>query len=606
MKKVIIWLTLIFIIAHLALAEDVYHLKLLAVQEEGQNLKGSDADLYLELKDGSGRVFLETFPLTKIDTQISTRFAKDIACKYIDFDCTKYDFIYTIKAKSNIIGGPSAGAAISALTAIALLNEEYDEKITLTGTINSGGIIGPVGGVKEKIEAAKAAGMRKVLIPKGSSQQQITLSSNESNETVKKETPLNLTKYAQENLSIEVVEVIDLEEVLEHFTGKKIITRSIVIEENKEYTKIMQKLQENLCSRYDQLVEEYKKVTQNKNISNTAQIKRLSGENATVNGDFYSAASFCFGANIDLRSQLYKETKPSTRAIEKQFLSLEKERQELEEEVKKEKIETISDLQTFMIVMERINDVKKQEEKFKVEIKEKKAEDFYASLAYAQERLHSAKAWKNFFVMTGKKFTLDEASLEQSCLQKVAEADERAEYVSLFLDAETIREKIIEARKFHEQREFSLCLMIASQAKADADAILGSLSLGEDVIDAFIESKSEAVAKVISHNIAQDIFPILGFSYYQYANSLKSQEKFTTLLYLEYALEASDLEIYFPPKEDTVTKLKHLFTLPQKYIILGEGILIGIVVTMTLQGIISRVSKKTRHEKYPKTQRLKK
>ena len=57
-----------------------YHLKLLAVQENSNGtLTGSDADLYLEIQEGSGRVFLETFPLTKLDTQISTRFAKDAA-----------------------------------------------------------------------------------------------------------------------------------------------------------------------------------------------------------------------------------------------------------------------------------------------------------------------------------------------------------------------------------------------------------------------------------------------------------------------------------------------------------------------------------------------
>src|SRR3989339_1643051 len=92
------------------------HMKLLAVTETDNGYKGGIADLYLEIKPGSGRVFLETFPLTKIDTQISTRFAKEIACDFADIDCSRYDFFYTITADSSIIGGPSAGAAISALT----------------------------------------------------------------------------------------------------------------------------------------------------------------------------------------------------------------------------------------------------------------------------------------------------------------------------------------------------------------------------------------------------------------------------------------------------------------------------------------------------------
>ncbi|MBI2151686.1 hypothetical protein HYU21_03115, partial [Candidatus Woesearchaeota archaeon] len=172
--KSLFLLTLLFVLciifissSALAQSGQSYHLKLLAVQETSAGYMGSDADLFLELKEGSGRVFLETVPLTKLDTQISTRFAKEIACHHFNLECDKYDFIYTIKAKSSIVGGPSAGAAIAALTTIAVLDLKYDEKTTITGTINSGGVLGPVGGGKEKLQAAAAAGIRKVLIAPG-------------------------------------------------------------------------------------------------------------------------------------------------------------------------------------------------------------------------------------------------------------------------------------------------------------------------------------------------------------------------------------------------------------------------------------------------------
>ena len=117
-KKVLIVLLLVTL-AFSVSAQKEYHLKLLAVQGE-EHFVGSDADLFLELRGGNGRVFLDTFPLTKIDTQISTRFAKEITCNHFDLSCDRHDFIYTIKAKSSIIGGPSAGAAIAALTTIAV------------------------------------------------------------------------------------------------------------------------------------------------------------------------------------------------------------------------------------------------------------------------------------------------------------------------------------------------------------------------------------------------------------------------------------------------------------------------------------------------------
>ena len=38
------------------------HMKLLAVSDTEEGQKGGIADLYLEIKPGEGRVFLETFP----------------------------------------------------------------------------------------------------------------------------------------------------------------------------------------------------------------------------------------------------------------------------------------------------------------------------------------------------------------------------------------------------------------------------------------------------------------------------------------------------------------------------------------------------------------
>ncbi|UCH12645.1 MAG: hypothetical protein JSW18_01485, partial [Candidatus Omnitrophota bacterium] len=138
------------------------HMRLLAVKESPDGFNGSNADLYLEIKDGSGRVFLDTFPLTKMDTQFSTRFAKEIACDYLSKDCSKFDFFYIIRSESPIVGGPSAGAAISFLTIAMLDDIPINESATVTGTINSGGIIGSVGGLRAKIDAASEAGIKKV------------------------------------------------------------------------------------------------------------------------------------------------------------------------------------------------------------------------------------------------------------------------------------------------------------------------------------------------------------------------------------------------------------------------------------------------------------
>jgi uncharacterized protein len=163
MKKLIFLLFVAIILLPDAFAKQG-HMKLLAVKETETGYEGGIADLYLEIKPGSGRVFLETFPLTRTDTQMSTRFAKAIACDVIEKDCDYVDFFYTITADSAIIAGPSAGASIAILTVAMLEDLELNENYAITGTINSGGLIGPVGGLKAKVEAGKAViGKEQVL-----------------------------------------------------------------------------------------------------------------------------------------------------------------------------------------------------------------------------------------------------------------------------------------------------------------------------------------------------------------------------------------------------------------------------------------------------------
>jgi len=246
MKKLVLGIFLALLIVPSVMAKEG-HLTLLAVKEVEDGYEGTTADLYLEIKPGSGRVFLDTFPLTKIDTQISTRFARDIACSYLEDDCLKYDFIYTIRAGSPIIAGPSAGGAITLLTISLLEGLELDKSVSITGTINSGGIIGPVGGIKEKIDAASEKGLSKVLIPEGErfikEDRKVIetieiFKGNESfvNASISNKT-IDLVEYGKEKGLI-VVEVSDISDALYEFTGKEFENGEyeLVIDEGYERT----------------------------------------------------------------------------------------------------------------------------------------------------------------------------------------------------------------------------------------------------------------------------------------------------------------------------------------------------------------------------------
>ena len=61
--------------------------------------------------------------------------------------------------------GPSAGGAITTAIISILMNEPVDNKIAMTGEINLRGEITEIGGLKEKLNGAKKAGVEHVLIP---------------------------------------------------------------------------------------------------------------------------------------------------------------------------------------------------------------------------------------------------------------------------------------------------------------------------------------------------------------------------------------------------------------------------------------------------------
>ena len=543
-------LLILLLLIPFALAE-TYHLPLLAVQETGTNITGSIADVYLEIREGNGRVFLDTTPLTKLDTQISTRFAKEMACNHFSLDCDYYDFIYTIHASSNIIGGPSAGAALTAITTIALEKLNYNQKITITGTINSGGIIGPVGGIKQKIEAASKNGINTVLIAKG------LRNYTEDNITI------DLIELGK-SLNLKIIEVDNINDVIYHYTGKKLQKEAPKIKQNTRYSTIMQKLQQTLCERE---IELSNKVTPEENLTSELKKRREKADNATLKKNYYSAASLCFSNNIIYR-RLWHENNTNITQLAKK---LKKNTLKIQQHIYNQPINTISDLQTRMIVEERIRDTLKN-------IEQLNKTPTAGIASYAEERLHSAISWMQFFAMPGKKFNIKEKLLRQSCQQKIAEANERAEYSSVFLGegrTRHIKEKIKQARN---AKTPTLCLIAATQAKAEANAILSSLGLSKETLDSYLTNKQQAAERIIAENSAEGIFPILGYSYYEYAKTLRIDDPYAALLYLEYTLEMADLSPYFP----TNNLKPRPFRIPKGFYYLIIGIAIGAILTYLL------------------------
>ncbi len=554
------------------------HMKLLAVKEVSNGYEGSSADLYLEIKPGNGRVFLDTFPLTKTDTQISTRYARDVACDYLDVDCNGHDFFYTINADSSIIGGPSAGAAVTILTIAMLKNIDIDESIAVTGTINSGGIIGPIGGVKAKVEAAKGNGIKKVIIPSG---ERFVKENEFSNDTNATNTTIDVVEYGK-NIGVDVIEAGDIDEAIFIFTGQRIKNRPENIEIDSKYIDTMKQLSLGLCNRTENLFSIVNGMKGNGNESNLTILaaRNLSsrGKAAFDNHAYYSSASYCFGANVRLSYLMLLRQNLSEASLLSVAAALNDSILTLNEKINSVEIRTITDLESYMAMRERL--VEAEELLGKSMDSAMQRERLY-NLAYASERINSAVAWLTFLDNRGKVFNLNEALVENSCRKKIAEVDEQFQYMSTIIpiDISDIRLGIDSAYADIPEGNPELCLFKASKAKAEINTLLSSRSIDQSQADSFIEHKLKVAKWNIAEEINDGIFPVLAYSYYEYADSLKETDKYSALLYSEYALELSNLDIYFKGRQKAF-----VYSFERKIIVLVlaaglGGVVLGIIAT---------------------------
>ncbi len=522
MKITIILFMLFILLITPIYAQKEGSITLLSLYEEKNEteniLKGDIAELHLTITPGRGAIYIDSYPLTKINTQISTRTANQIACDLARIDCSKYDFLYVIRSKTTSIGGPSAGAGMTVLTYALLKDLSLRDDITMTGTINSGGFIGPVGGIREKTEAAAKYNFSKVIIPA------INLESNITNITFP---------------HTEVIQLSRIEEAIELFTNTVLVGEPIVINPDPLFIATMKEISVDLCHRTLSL---NKQVIEQDNLTEEAREIYREASNAISEGKYYAGASLCFTANIKFRQKLVEQSTQEEK--QNQYLELIKNVEFYDIEISSKPIETITDLEAYVIVEERLLEARDiieniDEENISAEL-----------LAYAIERYHSAISWSNFFGKGVKKFILDEQSLRNSCMKKISEVEEQVEYVSTYVPTarEEIREKLKKAYEYLEDEQHALCLFKASSIKAETNMIVSLLYVPENDLQHVVLQKIESANRLILYEQQKMIFPVLGYSYAEYAHHLLENKTLSALIYAEYAIEFSNLDAYFRQK----------------------------------------------------------
>ncbi|HLC85345.1 MAG TPA: S16 family serine protease, partial [Candidatus Nanoarchaeia archaeon] len=537
-KVWIVYVLVLFSLISIACAQEG-KIKILAIADDGGEVKGQVADLTLEIRPGKGRVFLETFPVTKIDTQISMRFAQQFACSFLDKDCSDLDFIYTIRAGSSIIGGPSAGGPATALTVSMLGDIPLREDVVSTGTINPGGLIGGVGGLLHKIKAASQKNYSIAIIPQGKRQYE------ENNVTT------DLYEYGSK-LDIRVQEAASFEELLSIYTGRDFKRPQGDIASDLEYERVMADVAQKICERNGRLRERLEELKPKRKLEVgeadllvAAEEDLARAKSLLAKGNAYAAASFCFRSNINIAYVNVGLSNQSQDELAKQLITLKKGVFDFSRQVSKKQVASIADLQTSLVVKERLVEANNHLEDSVIG-----KSDLRYAVAVANERLFSAIAWSSFFSMSSPSYDIDKSIIVAVCEQKIREAEERFQYVSLYLPQEPkgIREDIDDAYEDAKAKNHDLCIVRASKAKADADMVISVIGTKEEALKAVLDQKLLLARQAIVQSQTKGVFPIIGYSYYEYAQALAQDDVVSALRFTQYATELSGLDLYVHPK----------------------------------------------------------
>ena len=190
---------------------------------------GAVLKITAQIRDGGGLVLVNTAVPTGVDFQTSARTAVNVAQKITMVDLSKKDVIFSISSEINqelqAVDGGSAGGAMTVLLISDISGKPTNNKVLMTGTIESDGSIGRIGGVAQKADAAGKYGAKIFLVPKGQAGTQVE-SCDEKREGVfiyrsctLQEKPLSPITESQ--YGMKVVEIDDIKSAVAYFNSNQ-------------------------------------------------------------------------------------------------------------------------------------------------------------------------------------------------------------------------------------------------------------------------------------------------------------------------------------------------------------------------------------------------
>ncbi len=538
------------------------HTKILGVMQTESGETGVAADLWVEVRNGTGNVFIMTLPLTEIDTQASARLAQEVACDVLRMDCSNFDFFYIIKSEYPIVGGPSAGAAMAVTTMAALLNLTVYSNVMITGTINPDGSIGPVGGILAKAEAAYKAGADYVLIPKGQSisyvEETHTTRIGPITQTETRIIPVNVSKYALENWGLKVMEVSEIEEAFEEMTGYEIVQERkpahIVTSEYIGLMKGMSKLimdeaRARLANSTAQLEKgglSYMNYQSVKNLVDQASELMNQAEELYSINQYYSAASYAvrslISSNYAHKLILYYTGGYASRDdVKRDIDDTASYKEVIEQEIMGSKqVDHIYDVELLAVAIDRLRET---DDLLDEAYKEYYTGDYDTALyydAFAEVRLLTSQQWASVLNKFSGEFnaTFDVKRLSQLAQRRLEEARIWIAYAGTVTSGsllESAQNELEKAESAYEDGKYVFSIFESLKALAEANLAMEIRGVSQSTLSSKVEEKKVDVEGAIEDAKSEGLLPILAISYYEYAKAYDDPSQ--SLVFLSYAKE---------------------------------------------------------------------
>jgi len=478
---------------------------LVGVMESGDGFEGVLANLTVSVAPGSGNVWVDTMPLTKIETQVSARLAREVACELLNIDCSKLDFFYVMRSDHVMVGGPSAGAPMTVCTMAVLLNKSLDPGVVTTGTINPDGSVGPVGGVIDK--ARTLSGYDKFLIPEGSF-------------------------VEDDGVSLELIEVLDVFEAFYHHTGYEIVFENISSEElvSDDFNSVMKLMDESLIDLASDLL----------NGTDAGELLNLS-RGYYDNASYYSSASYSVRSLIYSNFNSYSYLLDNETAVDELINQTELSINNFSDLFFDSfVIDHLYDLEAFAVTVDRIREA---EELISQAREAETVNDSLFYWSFAETRLVTAQQWSTLLDYFSDEVIIDfdVNSIRPFVIERLEFARNAIAYAQTITGIFNLnaQDHLDNALNAYDNDELVYALFESLKARAEANLMMELR--GFENLSSRIDFKREAAIKAISNSMRRGYLPFLSLSFLEYSESFEAEDPYQALLFLTYAKEFSTI-----------------------------------------------------------------